>query len=132
MTKDGCGVPIHSMPLINMAKGYLNLFCDIRYKKLKDAFIKHPYIIGGENRTDTKIIQNSENLVAKVGACGLCVVVNTDIEEAFVVKICDADMKVREFVTLDLLRNLHWADIPISHNIETNQHNVVGRIETLL
>ena len=30
MTKDGCGVPIMSMPLENMLQGYLNLFCNPR------------------------------------------------------------------------------------------------------
>lgn len=132
VTKDGCGVPIHSMPLENIVKGYLNLFCNPKYEKLKNAFLNNPYVIGGENRTDTKIIENSKNLIAKVGAGGLCVVVNTELEEAFIVKICDSDMKAREFVTIDLINNLRWADIKISHNIETNQHETIGEIITLL
>ncbi len=132
MTKDGCGVPIHSMPLKNMVRGYLNLFCNPKYERLKNAFLKYPYIIGGENRTDTKIIQNSEGLIAKVGAGGLCIVVNTELEEAFVVKICDTDMSAREFVTIDLINNLRWADIKVSHNIETNNHDIIGYVETLL
>lgn len=132
ITKDGCGVPVHSMPLKNMVKGYLNLFCDPKYEKIKNAFLNHPYIIGGENRTDTKIIENTKNLVAKVGASGLCVVVNTELEEAFIVKICDADMKAREFVTVDLINNLKWGEIELSHNIETNQHEKIGDVITLL
>lgn len=132
ITKDGCGVPVHSMPLKNMAKGYLNLFCNPKYEKIKNAFLNHPYIIGGENRTDTKIIENTKNLVAKVGASGLCVVVNTELEEAFIVKICDADMKAREFVTIDLINNLKWGEIELSHNIETNQHEKIGDVITLL
>lgn len=132
ITKDGCGVPVHSMPLKNMVKGYLNLFCDPKYEKIKNAFLNHPYIIGGENRTDTKIIENTKNLVAKVGASGLCIVVNTELEEAFIVKICDADMKAREFVTIDLINNLKWGEIELSHNIETNQHEKIGDVITLL
>ncbi len=132
ITKDGCGVPVHSMPLKNMVKGYLNLFCDPKYEKIKNAFLNHPYIIGGENRTDTKIIENTKNLVAKVGASGLCIVVNTELEEAFIVKICDADMKAREFVTVDLINNLKWGEIELSHNIETNQHEKIGDVITLL
>lgn len=132
ITKDGCGVPILSMPLKNIVKGYLNLFCNPKYDKLKNAFLNHPYIIGGENRTDTKIIENSKNLVAKVGASGLCVVVNAELEEAFIVKICDADMKAREFVTIDLINNLRWANIKISHEIQTNRHETIGTVSTLL
>lgn len=132
ITKDGCGVPIPSMPLVNMAKGYLNLFCNPKYARLKNAFLNHSYVIGGEDRTDTMIIEKSDNLVAKVGAGGLCIVVNTELEEAFVVKICDADMTAREFVTVDLINNLRWTNIKLCHGIETNLHDKVGEVVTLL
>lgn len=128
VTKDGCGVPIHSMPLDSLLKGYLNIFCNSKYERIKNAFLNNPYIIGGENRTDTKIIQNTKNIIAKVGAGGLCVVVNTELEEGFVVKICDADMTAREFVVIDLINNLHWGEISISHEIKTHSGAVIGEI----
>lgn len=131
-TKDGCGVPIYSMPLENMGKGYLNLFCSEEYVKIRNAFLNHPYIIGGECRTDTKIIENSKNLVAKVGAGGLCIVVNIENEECLVVKISDCDMIAREFVVIDALKNLHWADIPADYDIKTNHGDVVGQIISTL
>ena len=129
-TKDGCGVPIMSMPLKNMLTGYLNLFTDAKYAKIKNAFLNHPYIIGGENRLDTNIMENSKNLIAKVGAGGLCIVVNLEKEEAMIVKISDCDMKAREIVTLDCLKNLHWAEIDVSHDIKTLHGETVGKIET--
>lgn len=128
MTKDGCGVPIMSMPLEDMLKGYLNLFTNPRYEKIKNAFVNHPYLIGGENRLDTKIIQNSENIIAKVGAGGLCIVVNLEKEEAFVVKISDCDMKAREYVVVQSLKNLHWADISSDMIIRTLHGETVGQI----
>ncbi len=131
-TKDGCGVPIFSMPLENMVKGYLNLFMNEKYSKIKNAFLNNAYIIGGENRTDTMIIANSENLIAKVGAEGLCVVINTKIGEGFIVKICDSDMRAREFVAIDLINNLNWAKIDLSHDITTNHGDVIGRVITQL
>ena len=130
ITKDGCGVPIHSMPLANIVKGYLNLFCDKKYEKIKNAFLNNPYIIGGENRTDTKIISNTQGLIAKVGAGGLCVVINTEIEEGFIVKICDANMDAREILTADLIDNLHWGHIETTHNIKTLHGDIVGEIIT--
>ena len=132
ITKDGCGVPIHSMPLANIVKGYLNLFCNKKYEKIKNAFLNNPYIIGGENRTDTKIISNTQGLIAKVGAGGLCVIINTEIEEGFIVKICDANMEAREVVTIDLINNLRWGHIETSHNIRTNHGDIVGEIITHL
>lgn len=128
ITTDGCGVPILSMPLENMLYGYLNLFCDPKYQKIKNAFLNNPYIIGGEDRTDTKIMQNSENLIAKVGAGGLCIVVNTKEEQAFVVKISDCDMKARELVVCEILKNLHWANINCDKTIKTIHGDIVGEI----
>lgn len=130
ITKDGCGVPIMSMPLENMLYGYLNVFCNPKYEKIKNAFLNNPYIIGGEDRTDTKIIENSKCLIAKVGAGGLCIVVNTKTEEAFVVKISDSDMKARELVTLQTLKNLKWAEIEADRTIKTLHGNVIGEIIT--
>ena len=132
VTTDGCGVPIYAMPLENIGKGFLNLFCSEDYVKIRNAFLNCPYIIGGENRTDTKIMQNSNGLVAKVGAGGLCTVVNIDAEEALVVKVSDCDMKSREIIVLDALRNLHWADIPTDKLIKTHHGQVVGEIVTTL
>ena len=132
VTKDGCGVPIHSMPLENMVKGYLNLFCNPKYDKITQAFRSYPYIIGGEDRTDTKVMENSASLVAKVGAGGLCIVVNLETEEGLIVKISDCDMKARELVILDSLKNLHWANIEAEHNIKTLHGDIVGEIVTCL
>lgn len=128
MTKDGCGVPIMSMPLEDMLKGYLNLFTNPRYQKITNAFLNHPYIIGGENRLDTHIMVNSDKLIAKVGAGGLCIVVNLEKEEAFVVKISDCDMKARELVVIKSLKNLHWADVPADFLIKTLSGDIVGEV----
>ena len=128
ITKDGCGVPIMSMPLENMLYGYLNVFCNPKYEKITNAFLNHPYIIGGEDRTDTFIMQNSNGLIAKVGAGGLCIVVNTQEKQAFVVKISDCDMKARELVVCQVLKNLKWADIELDKTIKTLHGDVVGKI----
>ena len=132
ITKDGCGVPIHSMPLFNMVKGYLNLFCSSRYERITNAFLQNPYIIGGENRTDTKIISQNEGLIAKVGAGGLIVVINTKLEEGFVIKICDSNMHSREILACDLLENIHWGKVETDKTIKTLHGEIVGKIVTLL
>lgn len=110
ITKDGCGVPIHSMPLENMLRGYLNLFFDPKYTRITQAFAKNPYLIGGEDRLDTAIMEAQETLVAKVGAGGICIVVNLKEKEAILVKISDCDMKARAIVTLETLNQLNWLD----------------------
>lgn len=110
VTKDGCGVPILAMPLENMLKGYLNLFLDKKYFKIKDAFLKNPYLIGGEDRLDTAIMSANSDLIAKVGAGGLCIVINLNARAGLIVKILDSDMKARALALLEALRQLNWLD----------------------
>lgn len=108
VTTDGCGVPIFSMPLENMLKGYTNLFCDEKYSKIKEAFQKNPYLIGGENRLDTAIMTQNTHLISKVGAGGLCIVLNLEEKSSFIVKISDCDMRARAICTIKCLHDLNW------------------------
>ena len=128
ITKDGCGVPILAMPLKNMLAGFINLFCDSKYEKIKNAYLENPYIIGGMNRLDTEIIQNSDGLVAKVGAGGLCVVVNTKEKDALVVKINDCNMDTRRLVVFEALNRLGWSDYKYDKTIKTLHGEIVGNI----
>lgn len=110
ITKDGCGVPILAMPLVNMLKGYLNLFLDEKYSKKRNAFLQNPYLIGGEERLDTAIMTANSNLIAKVGAGGLCIVINLQKKEGLIVKIMDCDMKSRALCLIEALSQLDWLD----------------------
>lgn len=110
VTKDGCGVPIYAMPLKNMVIGYLNLFFDEKYVKIKNAFLKNPYLIGGEDRLDTAIMNANNNLISKVGAGGLCIVINLETREGLIIKIMDCDMKARALCLIAALRQVDWLD----------------------
>ncbi|MCM1010537.1 MAG: asparaginase [Fusobacterium sp.] len=128
ITKDGCGVPILSMPLENMVRGFLNLFCNEKYSPLTQAILNNPYIFGGEDRTDTKIVQTS-GLICKVGAGGLCIVVNRQLQEGFVVKVSDCDMKARELVVIDYINRLNWGKIAAERSIKTLHGEIIGEIQ---
>jgi L-asparaginase II len=127
VTTDGCGVPIVSMPLSNLVKGYKNLSKE--YPQIVSAIISNPYIYGGEDRLDTEIIQNSQNIIAKVGAGGLCIVYNIEKNQGFAVKMNDASMPARRIAVLETLKNLGWADIPYDNKIKTLNGKVVGEIK---
>ena len=131
-TTDGCGVPILSMPLRNMLIGYINLFKNPKYSKIKEAFLNYPYIIGGENRLDTEVIQNTENIIAKVGAGGLCIVVNTEINDGFIIKVHDAGMDARRFAVLEMINRLGWGNINYDNKIKTISGKIVGAIKVIL
>ncbi len=128
ITKDGCGVPILSMPLSNMVRGYKNLFSNPAYEIIKTAFIDNPYIIGGENRLDTEIMQAEPHLIAKVGAGGLCIIYNTKKEESTGVKVKDCSMEARRIATLAHLNLLGWSNFEYDHTIKTLHGDIVGEI----
>ncbi len=109
LERDGCSAPVHALPYIKMGVGYLNLFFDSEYAILKKAFQENPVLIGGNGRLDTEIIKaTSGRLISKVGAEGLCITVNTENEQALIVKILDADPKARFLATIRTLRELGW------------------------
>ncbi len=110
ISKDGCGLPVIATTLEELGWGYLNLFTDKKYYKITEAFLNNPYLIGGEGRLDSEIINASNNLIAKVGACGLCVVVNLKKEECIVVKIADSNMEARTAAVVESILQLKWPE----------------------
>lgn len=127
VTTDGCGVPILSMPLKNMVKGFLSL---LDYPQIIDAIKQNPYLFGGENRTDTEIIQKTDNLIAKVGAGGLCVVLNYKEKSAFALKIDDCSYEARRIALFELINHLGWGKIEYDNKIKTISGRIVGEIIT--
>jgi L-asparaginase II len=75
---DGCGVPVHAMPLGAMARIYAWLTAPAGWGALEPhveravhAMIAEPYMVAGRNRVDTAVMQAAPGLVAKGGAEGL-------------------------------------------------------------
>ena len=111
ISKDGCGLPVIATSLYELGKGYLNLFCNPKYKRIKQSFLNNPYLIGGDGRLDTEIIKASKGkLIAKVGAGGLCTVVNTEKEECLIVKIADSNMEARSICVTESIKQLKWPE----------------------
>lgn len=127
MTTDGCGVPILSMPLKNMVKGFLNI---LNYPQIINAIKQNPYIFGGENRTDTEIIQKTDNLIAKVGAGGLCIVLNYKEKSAFALKINDCSYEARRIALFETINHIGWGKIEYDNKIKTIAGKIVGEIKT--
>lgn len=125
-TTDGCGVPILSMPLLNMLIGYKNL---LKYTKITDSIRHNPYIFGGEGRIETEIIEKTDNLIAKAGAGGLCIVMNIKEKDGFIIKINDCSMEARRFAVLETINNLGWGKIEYDNRIKTVQGKIVGEIK---
>lgn len=106
---DGCSAPVHALPFYKMGIGFLNLFLDEYYQKIKKAFQENPVLIGGNGRLDTEIIKaSSGRLISKTAAGGLCITINLEQRQALIVKILDPDMPARSIATIEALKLLGW------------------------
>jgi L-asparaginase II len=109
---DGCNAPVAGLPLFNIGLGYLNLFSTPEGQLLLKACIENSFFLGGKNRLDTEIIDTTNGkLFAKVGAEGLCVIVNIDKKQALIVKIEDGNNFARAIVCIETLKKLGWINI---------------------
>jgi L-asparaginase II len=114
---DGCGVPNFAMPLIAMARGFLNLVAsrveDAAPTRIVSAMLDHPDLIGGSERLDTILMKAAPGkIISKVGAdgvwlCGILPSKKFPNGAAIALKIEDGDDKrARPVVAIELLRRM--------------------------
>ncbi len=72
---DGCGIPVHGVPLRAIATLYARLARSERLGELGpqadraiEAMLAEPFMVGGTNRSDTAIMKQTGDVVAKEGA----------------------------------------------------------------
>jgi L-asparaginase II len=93
---DGCGVPVHGLPLRSMATIYARLSTPDRWGSLA-PFADHavramrgePYLVAGRNRVDTAVMQVAPGILVKGGAEGLICAALIDIGLGVAVKVAD-------------------------------------------
>jgi L-asparaginase II len=113
---DGCGVPVHGLPLRNAALGFARLakpdgFADEnRAKSLKiicDSMIEHPEMVGGTNRFDTDLMREfNGRIVAKAGAEAVQCLADTETGIGIAIKVEDGSPRATSVVTMEVLRQL--------------------------
>jgi L-asparaginase II len=93
---DGCGVPVHGMPLRAMALIYARLAVPNRWGDLEPhvrravtAMRDEPYMVAGRNRIDTAVMEAAADVVVKGGAEGLTCAASLDGALGVAVKVRD-------------------------------------------
>jgi L-asparaginase II len=93
---DGCGVPVHGVPLASMATLYARLADADRMGPLAEqtdlaveAMLAEPYLVGGRDRDDTALMQATGDVMAKEGAEALDCAVALSSGLGVAVKIAD-------------------------------------------
>ena len=63
---DGCGAPAVAVPLEGLARGFLRLVTDDRYRPVRRAGLTRPDLVGGTDRLESALL--AHGVVAKPGA----------------------------------------------------------------
>lgn len=97
---DGCGLPVHGVPLRAMATMYARLTDPERLGRLAASadravrgMVASPYLVGGRNRLDTDVMTAAEDVVAKEGAEGLVCVALLGPGLGIALKIADGSAR---------------------------------------
>ncbi|MGV3487396.1 MAG: asparaginase [Tuberibacillus sp.] len=113
---DGCGVPVHRLPLEKTSYGYAQLAAgesdqypkhNDTLKTIRDAMMTHPEMVAGTGRFDTDIMQLFPGkIVSKGGAEGVQCVGLVDEGIGITIKCEDGNPRALSAVTLKILEDL--------------------------
>lgn len=105
---DGCGAPVHAMPLIALARAFRAIAtgaAGASGSRIHEAMTTHPQMVGGERRDVTRLMRAVPGLMAKDGADGVYALAMPD-GRALAIKIGDGGERVRPAVLLAALTAL--------------------------
>jgi len=112
---NGCGVPVHAMPLYHMALGFSNLVnysseddnTAEAYKLIVDSMRKYPEMISGEGRLDLSLATASKNnILAKAGGEALSCSGILSKGWGMAVKIADGGQRAIGPAVIETLRQM--------------------------
>jgi L-asparaginase II len=107
---DGCGVVAFALPLENMARAWSRLARAVRDRdevptRVVHAMRTRPFLIGGTDRFDTVLIEETDGrVVAKIGAEGVHSVAVPEQGIGFAVKVEDGAMRAQFPAVLRILQ----------------------------
>jgi L-asparaginase II len=115
---DGCSVPCYRLPLERVALGMSRFAAPQTAPKIYqsrleiafDAMREHPYLIAGEQRIDTGLMQQIPNLISKIGAEAFMVIAIRDTRHGnlgIAMKIEDGTERARDIAILRILEQLN-------------------------
>ncbi|OZM56970.1 L-asparaginase [Lottiidibacillus patelloidae] len=120
LSVDGCGVPVHRVPLYNAALGYAKLVKPEgtvsskraqSLKTIRDAMMQLPEMVAGTDRFDTDVMRSSKgNIVSKVGAEAVQCVGVLDRGIGIAVKIEDGSQRAETVAMMEVLKQLGIGD----------------------
>ena len=110
---DGCGIPVHGMPLSAMATLFARLIQPERLGDLADpavgavdAMLSEPYLVGGRHRLDTEVMRVTGEVVVKEGAEALVCAAIVPQGLGVAIKVGDGGYRADAPALIDVLRQV--------------------------
>ncbi len=109
---DGCGIPVHGVPLRALATMYARLADPSALEQAAEltravaAMRSQPYLVGGRARDDTSIMQATADIVVKEGAEALHCAASLAAGVGIAVKIADGGYRAAGPATIAVLEQL--------------------------
>ena len=138
---DGCGVAVMALPLDRMALAYARFGTAVENaeempSRIADAMRTHPQLVGGVDRFDTVMLQETNGrVIAKVGAEGVHTVMVPERRMGFAVKAEDGAQRAQYAAVVEVLRLMDvLPDLPprlaeyIHKPIRNTRGEVVGEL----
>jgi L-asparaginase II len=120
LSVDGCGVPVHRLPLYNAALGFARLAnpAGIASKErtgtlltIRNAMMEYPEMVGGTKRFDTDVMNAFKgNIVAKAGAEAVQCIGVVDKGIGIAAKVEDGTARATSVVIMEVLKQLGIGD----------------------
>ncbi|WP_248482360.1 asparaginase [Tepidibacter aestuarii] len=113
---DGCGVPVHSLPLYNLAYAFARLACPENFglkrakacKRITTAMTEYPEMVGGTGRFCTDFMKATNGrFVGKAGAEAVYAIGDKDTGIGIAIKIEDGNFRAVYPTAVEVLKQLN-------------------------
>ncbi len=129
---DGCGLPVHGVPLRAIATLYARLGVPERLPELESeaaratgAMVAEPYLVAGRDRFETALMQAAQGVLAKDGAEALCCVSLPHLGLGVALKVSDAGFRAVASAMMAVLDQLDAIEAAPRAALDAYAHPVV-------
>lgn len=142
---DGCGVPVHRLPLYYTALGFARLAAPEQWeqgsekrktslRRVRHAMTSYPEMVAGTKRYDTDLMRVFKGrIVSKSGAEGVHCYGDRETGVGVIVKVEDGQARASSVASMEVLQQLKLGDSAIWEQLEDYHHASVlnARDETI-
>lgn len=127
LSVDGCGVPVHQIPLFNTALGYARLanpdglsnkYHPETLQSIRNAMMGYPEMVGGTGRFDTDLMRAfGGKIVSKAGAEAVQCIGIVEAGIGIAIKVEDGGTRAVNVASMEVLKQLGLVDAEIGEEL---------------